>query len=70
MQGDAPAHGTAREDGAVKAKGACHGEDGFDIGVGGEEVFLGLEAFGREGLAMPGHVEGEEAVVCGQARIV
>ena len=70
LQSDAPSHRTARQDGAIKTKPFDHGQHGFDIGLGSQKVFLDLEPFGRQRFAMPRHVEGDQAVRCGDLRIV
>ena len=47
-----------------------HGQHGFHIGVRGQKIFLGLEAFGRQAFSVPRHVEGKELMVLRQSRIV
>src|SRR5262245_46589448 len=61
MQDGPSADRAADRDGLVQCKGIDHGQDRLDVGLRGQPVFDVLPAWRRRGLAMPGHVEGDDA---------
>ena len=48
---------------------AAERDDHLGIGGGGEAIFLFLPALGRRRFAVPGHIEGEHAIVSGNLLI-
>src|SRR5262245_61710365 len=48
---------------AMELERAAERDDHLGIGGGGEAIFLPLPALGRQRFAVPGHVEGEHAIV-------
>ena len=70
MQHDAAADGAAHGNGPVERKGICYGKHHTHIGVRRKPVCFLMPAFGGRGLAMPGHVEGDDPKPLGDLLIV
>lgn len=65
MSRDPPARRTARKDRAAQLKTRRPCRRGFDLGASGPQGNFHLEPFGRQGFAVPRHVEGKDLVVTG-----
>ena len=70
MQDDATADRAAHDDGSIQRKRLAHPEYHVDVVLRGESILEGLPARGRGRFAVPGHVEGNDAILFGNARVV
>ena len=70
MQADAPADRTADQDRLVQFERAHDLQHHGDVLRRGELVLLLVPARRRRGFAVPGHVEGDDAMLCRHPRIV
>jgi hypothetical protein len=70
LQSDPASHGAPREQWVLQPQRTAEREHRFNVGSGGQQVFRRLEAFRWQGLAVPGHVECQEAVRTGERLVV
>jgi hypothetical protein len=61
LQGNASAHRAADEERSFQAERMAESQHRLDVSLGGQQIFSGREPLRRKRLAVPGHVEGNEA---------
>src|SRR6267142_442853 len=70
LQSNASAHRATDEERSFKAERIAESQNRFDVSLGGQQIFSGREPFRRKRLAVPGHVEGNEAPMRGKCLVV
>ena len=69
VQHHAPAHRASHDGGPLEAEGSTERAHGFDVELRRQPVLAVAPAHRRVGLAVPGQVEGDDAIVVGDGAV-